>query len=300
VTRPLILGTRGSALALTQSNFIRGELERLHGVRCELRTITTTGDVHLDTPLPVIGGKGVFTAELESALRDGTIDLAVHSLKDLPTAPVDGIVIGAIAGREDARDVLISRSRARLHELPAGAVVGTSSSRRAAQLRAARPDFRLRDIRGNVDTRLRKVEAGDYDAIVLAAAGLKRLGFEARATESLALEVMLPAPAQGALAVQCRADDPATLQLIAALDDACARRAVTAERAFLQALGGGCAAPVAAFAVDDGRQIEMRGLVAATDGSVVVRVHGHGSAPDALGEHLAAQAVQQGAAELLK
>ena len=298
--RPLVIGTRGSALALTQSNFIRQRIEALHGVQCELQTITTTGDVHLDTPLPSIGGKGVFTAELEAALRAGTIDLAVHSLKDLPTASVEGIAIGAIVGREDARDVLISRNAVRLAELPAGAVIGTSSSRRAAQLLAHRPDLQPRNIRGNVDTRIRKLESGEYDAIVLAAAGVNRLGLQERITEILDFDVMLPAPAQGALAIQCRADDAATLELLAALDDGRVRRAVSAERAFLQALGGGCSAPVAAYALDQGERIEMRGLVAAVDGSLVVRVEGTGTVPEKLGDELAARAIEQGAAELIK
>lgn len=298
--RQLVIGTRGSALALKQSGGVRRLLEQHHGLQCELRTISTTGDVQLDTPLPVIGGKGVFTAELEAALRAGTIDLAVHSLKDLPTTEVAGIAIGAISSREDARDALVSRSGLGLRDLPAGARVGTSSTRRGAQLLAFRRDLQLKDIRGNVDTRIRKLEAGDYDAIVLAAAGLNRLGLQDRASELLGFDVMLPAPAQGALAIQCRADDQETLRLLAVLDDRAVRRAVTAERAFLQALGGGCAAPVAAFASAEGATIELHGLVASLDGSGVIRVKGSGTEPGTLGEQLASRAMQQGAAEFLK
>ena len=201
-------------------------------------------------PLPEIGGKGLFTAELERALREGEIDLAVHSLKDLPTEDADGVVVGAVTRREDVRDCLVARER--LAGRPGeGAVVGTSSLRRAAQLRALRPDLEIRSIRGNVDTRIGKVRAGEYDAALLAAAGIRRLGLEQEVTEWLAPETMLPAPGQGALAIQCRAGDDAMLALLAELDDPAARAETTAERAFLRALGAGCAAPVAALANGD-------------------------------------------------
>jgi hydroxymethylbilane synthase len=263
--------------------------------------------------LPEIGGKGLFTAELESGLRGGELDLAVHSLKDLPTEDADGVVVRAICLREDVRDCLVAHEGLRLEELPGGAVVGTSSLRRTAQLLALRPDLDVRSIRGNVDTRIRKVHDGEYDAVVLAAAGVARLGLEAAVTEWLALDSMLPAPGQGALAVQCRAGDERLLELLAAIDDPAARATTTAERAFLNALGAGCAAPVAAHAVSLPRQadsasnsllqsdrgVHMRGLVASPDGRDVVRVDGEGE-PDEVGTRLAREALAIGADAILR
>jgi hydroxymethylbilane synthase len=271
------------------------------GLECSTRVISTAGDRTQESgePLPSIGGKGLFTAELERALRDGEIDVAVHSLKDLPTEDAPGVVIGAVTAREDVRDCLVARSESSLAELPSGAVVGTSSLRRTAQLAALRPDLEISSIRGNVDTRVRKVSEGDFDAAVLAAAGIRRLGLEHVVTEWLSDETILPAPGQGALAIQCRTHDDAVLALLAALDDAGARAETTAERAFLRALGGGCAAPVAALAVTTTTpRVRLQGLVASVDGRDVVRVTGEGE-PHEIGERLAEEALLRGADRIL-
>jgi hydroxymethylbilane synthase len=252
--------------------------------------------------------KGVFTEELESALRSGGIDVAVHSLKDLPIDDTPDLTLGAICERDDAHDVLVSRERWRLATLPRGARVGTCSLRRTAQVLAARPDLNLLPLRGNVDTRVRKALNGEYDAIVLAAAGLLRLGLGEHISETLPFEVMLPAPGQAALAVQCRAADVDVLNLLAAIDHAPTRAAVTAERSFLAALGGGCSAPVAAYAafshpadarsgVEEG--LGLAGLVASPDGRRRVRASGYGADPVALGRALAQQALAQGAGHIL-
>ena len=300
------IGTRGSALALWQAHLIRALLVRAWpALTVEIEVMKTQGDVTLDSPLPQIGGKGVFTAELEAALRSGAIDLAVHSLKDLPTEGSPGLIIGAIPERGDPRDALVSRGSHTLDALPTGAAVGTSSLRRAAQLLVLRPDLRLLDIRGNVDTRIRKAldEDGPYDAIVLALAGLERLGRAEEASQWLPLEVMLPAPGQGALAVQCR-DEQASRELLAPLSHRATTLAVTAERAFLAALGGGCAVPVAAHATYSQRRLSLRGRVTSPDGSRQVDVSLSGSASLkgalALGQKLAEMALAQHADELLE
>ncbi len=298
----LILGTRGSALARWQTDWVLARLRQAWpDLECQTpKVFTTSGDRILDKPLPEIGGKGLFTEELENALRSGEIDIAVHSLKDLPIDDAPGLTLGAICEREDARDVLISRDRRPLSNFPHGARVGTSSLRRSAQLLAARPDLTLLPLRGNVDTRIRKAMSGDYDAIVLAAAGVLRLGLGEHISEYLSFDVMLPAPGQGALAVQCRADDEPTRTLLAPLEHTPTRAAITAERAFLNALGGGCSAPVAAYAISNPRSpISMMGLVASRDGGRVIRVSGEGNDPAALGNMLAEQALALGAKELL-
>lgn len=300
----LLIGTRKSALALWQTDWV---VERLHaawpGVACVVQPFSTEGDrtQAQNKPLPEIGGKGLFTLELEEALRNGDIDLAVHSLKDLPVEEPPGLTIGAIPARADVRDGLVARSGWTLATLPHGAVVGTSSTRRTAQLLAARPDLVIRPIRGNVETRIKKVLNGDYDATVLALAGLTRLSLAHHVTDLLPLEVMLPAPGQGALAVQCRRDDEAVCSLLEPLDDATVRAAVSAERDFLSRLGGGCSAPVAAYATPvEGApdHLFMEALVASPDGQRLVRVRGHGQAGE-LAEYLAAEALAQGAAALL-
>jgi hydroxymethylbilane synthase len=297
LTRPLLIGTRRSALARWQTEWVRAALRRAWpDGEYQLKPFITSGDRLLDKPLPDIGGKGLFTEELENGLRRGEIDIAVHSLKDLPIEAAPGLALGAICEREDARDVLIAREPWTLASLPPAARVGTSSLRRAAQLLAARPDLTLLPVRGNVDTRIRKATGGDYDAVVLAAAGVLRLGLGEHITEYLPFDVMLPAPGQAALAVQCRADDRATLQLLAAIDHAATRAAVTAERAFLKALGGGCSAPIAAYATSS---LHLTGLAASPDGRRVIRVFGEGDEPAALGLRLAQQALNQGAGELL-
>jgi hydroxymethylbilane synthase len=296
------LGTRASALARAQTDLVVALLETAWPeIECATAVIATSGDRTQASgePLPEIGGKGLFTAELEQALRDGEIDLAVHSLKDLPTEDGPGVVVGAVTAREDVRDCLVARDAGSLAELPAGARVGTSSLRRSAQLRAVRPDLDVRSIRGNVDTRVRKVRDGEYDAAVLAAAGVRRIGLESVVREWLATETMLPAPGQGALAVQCRSDADAVLGLLAPLDDPAARAETTAERAFLRALGAGCAAPVAALAASmKTPRVRLQGLVASVDGTQMVRVHGEGE-PQGLGERLAAEALDAGAGRIL-
>jgi hydroxymethylbilane synthase len=299
--RTLRLGTRASALARWQTDWVRARLlEAWPGLACQVTTLTTTGDRILDRPLPEIGGKGLFTQELEAALRAGEIDLAVHSLKDLPVDDAPGLVLGAISQRADARDVLISAAGYRFADLPAGARVGTSSLRRSAQLLAARSDLALQPLRGNVDTRVRKALSGEYDAIVLAAAGVLRLGLDAHVGEFLSFDVMLPAPGQGALAVQCRAGDAEVIERLQPLDHTPTRAAVAAERAFLSGLGGGCAVPVAAYAVsrEDG-SVALTGLVAAPDGAQVIRVEAAGRDPLVLGRDLARLALAEGAGALL-
>ena len=300
----LIFATRPSALARWQTKWVIDALQGIYpDLDCEEKVITTQGDKILDKPLPEIGGKGLFTQELESELLAGAVHCAVHSLKDLPVETPEGLTIGCTPIRAEVRDALISKDHRTLVTLPQNAVVGTSSLRRAAQLLAARPDLRIESLRGNVDTRVRKAQEGQYDAIVLAGAGLTRLGLERQVSEWLPLDIMLPAPGQGALAVQCRADDQTTLELLGALDDPATRRAVTAERAFLSGLGGGCAVPVAAYAETVLRPqmsgIRLSGLVASSDGKKLIRVNGEGIAALQLGNELAQQAIAQGADEIL-
>jgi hydroxymethylbilane synthase len=296
------LGTRASALARAQTDLVVALLAAASPeIECRTKVIATAGDRTQATgePLPEIGGKGLFTAELERALREGEIDLAVHSLKDLPTEDAPDVVIGAVTARADVRDCLVARQATSIADLPGGAVVGTSSLRRSAQLAALRPDVEIRSIRGNVDTRVRKIRDGEYDAALLAAAGVRRLGLDDAVTEWLEPDTILPAPGQGALAVQCRAGDEALLALLAPLDDAASRAETTAERTFLRALGGGCAAPVAALAeTTTTPRVRLQGLVAAVDGSEMVRVHGEG-VPDELGERLAQEALAGGAERIL-
>ena len=311
----LTFATRPSALARWQTQWVIKALQKTHpNLDCEEKIITTQGDKILDKPLPEIGGKGLFTQELESELLNGSVHCAVHSLKDLPVDNPVGLTVGCIPARAEVRDALISANAYTLATLPANASVGTSSLRRAAQILSLRPDIRTQSLRGNVDTRLRKALDGQYDAIILAGAGLTRLGLEDHVTEWLPLDVMLPAPGQGALAVQCRADDDSTLRLLTVLDDSSTRKAVTAERAFLSGLGGGCAVPVAAYAtVESGvltgkavskdqtsKVITLTGLVISEDGKKVVRVTGHGIDALQLGNELAQRAIQQDADEILK
>jgi hydroxymethylbilane synthase len=297
------LGTRGSALARAQTELVAALLAAARPeAALSTQVLSTAGDRTQESgePLPEIGGKGLFTAELERALLEGEIDVAVHSLKDLPTEDAAGVVVGAVTSREDVRDCLVARSAGSLADLPDGALVGTSSLRRSAQLAALRPDLEIRSIRGNVDTRIRKVEAGEYDAALLAAAGIRRLGLESAVSEWLPSETMLPAPGQGALAIQCRVDDVAMRNLLADLDDPATRAETTAERAFLEVLGGGCAAPVAALAVTTTTpHVRLQGLVASVDGRDVVRVRGEGD-PVEVGARLAQEALSLGADRILR
>ncbi len=300
IGKPLSLGSRTSPLALWQSRHVLAALQAAWpGLQCVIVPFVTQGDRTLDRPLPEIGGKGLFTLELENGLRDGRIALAVHSLKDLPVDDAPGLALGALVGRADVRDVLVAKNGLTLDELPAGALVGTSSLRRQAQLLAVRPDLTIRSIRGNVETRIHKALHGEYDATVLAAAGLTRLGLDAQISQWLPLDVMLPAPGQGALAVQCRADDATTLGLLAAIHNDAVAQAVSAERAFLSGLGGGCSVPVAAYATVNDGTIHLRGLVATPDGRRIIRVEGRGPSPQELGAALAEEAKSQGALELI-
>lgn len=263
------IGTRGSALALAQANEVRGLLMQAHGLDEDAVTITvikTTGDRVLDRPLSEIGGKGLFTKELEDALYANEVDLAVHSMKDMQTELPEGLGIGAILPREDPRDAFISLIHADIAALPPGAIVGTSSLRRKSQLLNMRPDLRVIDFRGNVQTRLRKLQDGVAEATFLAVAGLKRLGMMDRITGALPCETMLPAAAQGAIALEIRADDTAIRSAIAPLNDPETAQAVTAERAFLARLEGSCRTPIAAHATIDGNELSFRGLVLSLDG----------------------------------
>jgi len=304
MSRPLVIGSRGSKLALWQAEQARERLRLLNpriDVRIEI--IKTTGDVKND-PLSVIGGKGVFTKELEDALLDGRIDMAVHSLKDLPTILPDGLSIAAICEREDARDALVLRAgsdRGSLMDLPEGAIVGTSSQRRLAQLKALRRDVEVRDLRGNVDTRIRKLDEGQYDAVILASAGLVRLGLQHRISARIAVSEMLPAVGQGAIAIETRSDNEFAVESASRLDHRETRVACLAERAFLRGLGGGCQFPIAAHAVLDDGLLKLDGLVAKPDGSEILRgsLSRSPDDPEALGSSLAAELSAQGADSLL-
>ena len=304
----LRLGTRTSRLALWQARWVADALgQAWPGLTVELVEFVTEGDRTLDQPLPEIGGKGLFTAELEASLLDGRIDLAVHSLKDLPTDDPAGLTVGATTRRADVRDAWICPSGDTLATIRPGAVVGTSSLRRGAQLLRLRPDLVIRSIRGNVETRIRKVHEGDYDAGVLALAGLERLGIADRAASVLDLDDMLPAPGQAALGVQVRDDDERILRHVRALDHPETRAAVTAERSFLAGLGGGCSAPIAALATVRGDRLAMRARVVSTDGTDAVEVTADGpfdpadaaTCGAALGLDAADQALAQGALALL-
>jgi hydroxymethylbilane synthase len=293
----LRIGSRGSALALWQAEHVKARLEAL-GHEVDIAVITTTGDRVQDRRLQSVGGKGAFLKEIEEALQADAVDLAVHSLKDVPTSLPDGLHLVAILERADPRDVLLSGG-ATLDALPPGARVGTTSLRRRAQLRARRPDLDVQDLRGNVDTRIRRLREGACDAILLARAGLVRLGRAHEATEVLDPDVILPAPGQGAVAVECRADDARTSAAVAVLDHAPTARAVTAERTFLAALHGGCNVPLGAYAEPDGPGLRLRALVAREDGSRVLRGERRGEDPQALGRALADDLLARGAGALL-
>ena len=302
--KTLIFATRPSALARWQTQWvIRALQEAWPGLHCREEIITTVGDRVLDRPLPEIGGKGLFTQELEAELISGRVHVAVHSLKDLPVENPPGLTLGAIPGRSPVQDVLVSKDGFTLETLPTGALVGTSSLRRAAQILAYRPDVKITPLRGNVDTRIRKAESGQYDAIVLAAAGVLRLGLEEHISQQIPLEIMLPAPGQGALAVQCAAEDGETLELLEAIHDPAAQLTTAAERAFLMNLGGGCSLPVAAHAKVsesiDGSSITLSGLVADPDGSRVIRCQQEGRDPEDLGKRCAKIVISHGAEALL-
>lgn len=299
----LRIGTRGSQLARWQAEWVAEQLRR-EGQDVELVEIATRGDIEQARSIEEIGTRGVFTKAIQRALLAGDVDLGVHSLKDLPTDPVEGLMLGAVSQRESPADVLVSNIAASLEILPNGARVGTGSLRRQAQLRYLRPDLQIREIRGNVDTRLRKLDEGQFDAIVLAEAGLRRLGLIERIAQVLPLDVMLPAVGQGALAIECRADDQATRRVVAALGDPASHAAVVAERALLSRLRGGCMAPVGALGRIDGDELQLTAVVLSADGArrLAARDVAHGiAAVDAeqLGIRVADALLAQGAAELI-
>lgn len=291
------IGSRGSQLALWQANWVKDQLTA-QGHECRIEIIHTTGDKITDVPLAQVGSKGVFTKEIEEALIAGQIDVAVHSMKDMPTDLPDGLVIAAIPAREDVRDALIGY---KLHELPRYATVGTSSLRRTAQLKALRPDLRIEPIRGNLDTRLRKFDEKQYDAIMLAAAGLKRLGWQDRITEHVDPETICPAVGQGALAIETRADNGPAFQAVRKLSDNRTAICVVAERTMLGALGGGCQVPIGAYAKKD-NLLHIQGIVVAPDGSQIVKQKTSGDPrhPEKIGERLAQALLDHGAGDLLK
>ena len=299
----LIIGTRGSKLALWQARWVQEALiKRNSGLKVEIHTIKTRGDKILDVPLAKVGGKGLFVKEIENALLDGRIDLAVHSMKDMPALIPAGLRIGATPARETAEDVLISRNGTAFSELADNAKIGTSSLRRAAQLRAVKPDLDIQPLRGNLDTRLEKLERERFDAIVLAAAGVKRLGLENRITEYLDTALMLPAVGQGALCIEIRNNNSAVEAAVTALNDPDTSTAVSAERAFLNRLEGGCQTPIAAHAqLRDGR-VYLVGMVASIDGRQLFKqsIDGSPHAAVSIGTRLADQLLDQGARDILE
>jgi hydroxymethylbilane synthase len=292
----IVIGSRGSKLALWQAEHIAAALQAL-GTETRIDVIKTTGDNIQDVPLAQVGGKALFTKEIDEALLAGAIDLAVHSMKDVPTGLPAGLTIAAIPEREEPRDALIGRS---LAELVDGSSIGTSSLRRQAQLLAYRPLLNIEMLRGNVDTRLRKLDEGQYDAIVLAAAGLRRLGWQDRIRELIPVEIMCPAVGQGALAIETREDGRAAHELVRKLDHADTRIAVTAERAMLEKLGGGCQVPVGGYAYIEKGVIHMRAIVASPDGKRVVRAELSGVDPLRTGASIGRNLLEKGAEEILK
>lgn len=301
--RTLRIATRNSALALWQAEFIKSELERLHShITVELLGITTQGDKILDVPLAKIGGKGLFVKELEEAMLDGRADLAVHSMKDVPMLFPQGLGLIAICEREDPSDAFVSNTYETVDALPQGAVVGTASMRRESQLRAYRPDLQIRTLRGNVNTRLAKLDAGEYDAIILATAGLMRLGFNDRILYSIPDTVSLPAVGQGAIGIECRLDDTELHELLKPLNHADSADRVTAERALNRRLEGGCQVPIAAYAqLEDEHTLWLRGLVGSVDGTEIFRVEGRAPREEAeqLGIKLAEDLLALGAGRVL-
>lgn len=299
----LVIATRGSRLALWQAGHVKSLLEALDPkLTVSLNVIRTRGDIILDVPLSKVGGKGLFVKEIEEALLEGRADLAVHSIKDVPMILPEGLILGCVPPRETCADCLLSFTHACVDALPQGAHVGTSSLRRQAQLLAMRPDLRISSLRGNVDTRLRRLRDGDYDAIILAAAGLKRLGLSAPYMTPLPPELFLPAVGQGALGIECREDNYDLLVLLASLEDRATRVCVDAERGFLAGLEGGCQVPIAGYArLVDEENICLEGLVAEVDGSLILRGAKTGNAVDApaLGQSLARELLDRGARAIL-
>ncbi len=301
--KQLRIGTRGSQLALWQANWVKETLVRRNpDLDVEIVKIKTTGDKILDVPLAKVGGKGLFVKEIETALLDNSVDLAVHSMKDVPTLLPDGLKIVAISEREDPRDVIISKEGRTLAQLQEGARIGTSSLRRQAQLAGYRPDLVMEPLRGNINTRLKKLRDGQYDAIVLAYAGVKRLGWEGEVTQVLDTDIMLPAIGQGALGIEARGDDPVTLERILFLNHSETSLCVRAERAFLHRLEGGCQVPIAAYATTDNGTVTLTGLVAGVDGEKLIRmeVRSDEASAEEAGLELAEQILDSGGREILE
>lgn len=298
----LKIATRQSPLALWQANFVKHQLETLHpGLRVELVPMVTKGDVILDSPLAKIGGKGLFVKELEAALLDGRADIAVHSMKDVPMEFPQGLGLSVICRREDPRDAFVSNKYAALVDLPAGAVVGTSSLRRQCQLKQLRPDLQVHSLRGNVGTRLSKLDQGEYDAIILASAGLIRLGLAERIRSFIEVEQSLPAVGQGAVGIECRSDDLVVQQLLAPLADQQTTLCVLAERAMNRRLQGGCQVPIGGYAIIENEQLWLRALVGELDGSQIIRAEGRSdlTVAEQLGVQIAESLLAQGAGQIL-
>lgn len=301
--KKIIIGTRGSKLALWQANWVKSELEKKYpDIEVSLEKIKTTGDKILDVPLSRVGGKGLFTKEIEEALLEERVHLAVHSMKDVPTFFPDGLHLRCITKREDPRDAVFGRSGAKLLDLPKGAKIGTSSLRRQAQILNARPDFEIISLRGNLDTRLKKLEDGHFDAIILAGAGVNRLGWSSKITELLPPTVSLPAIGQGALGIETRVKDDYINNLVAFFDDADTSCAVRAERALLRRLEGGCQVPIAAHGEVSGNTLKLTGLVASTDGKTLVKdvITGPREKAEVMGVELAEKLLRMGAYDILK
>lgn len=299
--KDLVIGTRGSKLALWQANYVKDLLEEITGKNVELKIIKTTGDKILDVPLAKVGGKGLFTKELEVALLAGEVDLCVHSMKDVPTELPEGCILAGMPQRVDPSDVLVSHKGQTLETLAEGGRVGTSSLRRIAQVRAARPDVEIVDVRGNLDTRMRKAEEGEVDAVILAAAGIKRLGWESRISSHIPSELMVSAVGQGAIGIEIREDDEYMKELCAELSDPDTLTAVTAERVVMNRLDGGCQVPIGAYARLEVDTLVLDAMVGDVDGSTIIRtqVSGPASDPIALGEKAVEELKAQGAVEIL-
>ena len=299
------IATRESALALWQAEYVKAQLEHFHqDINVVLVPMTTKGDIWLDTPLAKIGGKGLFVKELEVAMLEDRADIAVHSMKDVPVEFPDGLDLDVICPREDPRDAFVSNTYTNLSDLPQGAIVGTSSLRRQCQLKAKRPDLDIRDLRGNVNTRLRKLDEGQYDAIILAAAGLIRLKMSERIAQYIEPEEMLPANGQGAVGIECRINDNTIKTLLAPLECSATRIRVLTERAMNKALEGGCQVPIASYSVisDDGKNVHLRGLVGAIDGSEIIKseITGPVEQGETLGNRLAQELLSRGADKILQ
>jgi hydroxymethylbilane synthase len=300
--RKIIVGSRRSKLALTQTNWVIDQLKAIDpSYEFEVKEIVTKGDQILDVTLSKVGGKGLFVKEIEQAMLDKEIDMAVHSMKDMPAVLPEGLTIGCIPEREDHRDAFISKNHVALKDLPSGAIVGTSSLRRGAQILSVRPDLEIKWIRGNIDTRLSKLKNEDYDAIILAAAGLSRMGWTSDVvTEFLDPDLCLPAVGQGALSIECRQDDEELLELLNRFSDEETTQTVTAERAFLHKMEGGCQVPIAGYAeVKDNGEVALTGLVASPDGRTIYKEYMTGSNPQTVGERVAESLTEQGAKALI-